>query len=148
MICVDASVAVKWIFPEEYSREAAALLEDSAQRGERLIAPQFLPVETNNTIRRRMQRDGLTLAQAQALLGAFLRVPVTLAPTTPAERERLHQHALALADRFALPAVYDAYYLALADLRRCPLWTDDRKLLRAVGEHMPNVRWIADYRSR
>jgi len=79
MICVDASVSVKWIFPEEYSTEALALLQDAAQSGERLIAPQLLPVETNNTIRRRMQRDGLTLAQAQALLGAFLRVPVTLA---------------------------------------------------------------------
>ncbi len=145
MICVDASVAVKWIFPEDYSTEAAALLQDAAERGERIIAPHLLPVETTNTIRRRMLRDALSLAQAQTLLEVFLRIPVTLAPTAPASRAGLHQHALALADRFSLPAVYDAYYLALADLRGCPFWTDDRKLLRAVGGHAPNVRWIGEY---
>ncbi len=146
MICVDASVAVKWIFPEEYSTEAAALLQDAAARGERIIAPHLLPVETTNTIRRRMQRDSLPLAEAQTLLNVFLRIPVTLAPTAAAGGAGLHRHALMLADRLGLPAVYDAYYLALADLRGCPFWTDDRKLLRAVGGQALDVRWIADYR--
>ena len=145
MICVDASVAAKWIFPEEYSAESLALVRDAALRGERLIAPPLLPIEVNNTIRRRMRRESLTLEQSRELLAAFLAVPVTLAPTTPAERQRLHHHALALADRLELPAVYDAYYLAVADLRRCALWTDDRQLLRAVGPGWPNIRWIADY---
>jgi predicted nucleic acid-binding protein len=145
MICVDASVAAKWIFPEEYSAESLALVRDAARRGERLIAPQLLPIEVNNIVRRRMRGDGLTLTQARELLAAFLAVPVTLTPTTPGDRKRLHDHALTLADRFELPAVYDAYYLAVANLRQCPLWTDDRQLLRAVRPGGPNVRWIADY---
>ncbi|GAB4332040.1 MAG: hypothetical protein Kow0010_17760 [Dehalococcoidia bacterium] len=35
--------------------------------------------------------------------------------------------------------------VALADFRRCALWTDDRSLIQAVGVDGPEVRWIGDY---
>jgi predicted nucleic acid-binding protein len=57
----------------------------------------------------------------------------------------MHEQALVLAERFNLSAIYDAYYLALADLHGCPLWTDDRRLIRAVGAAGPDLRWIGGY---
>jgi predicted nucleic acid-binding protein len=49
---------------------------------------------------------------------------------------------LDLADRFALPAAYDAHYLALADWLGGEFWTADRRLAKAVGEALPWVRLV------
>jgi predicted nucleic acid-binding protein len=56
--------------------------------------------------------------------------------------EQLHRRALALAERFSLPAAYDAHYLALADWLGGEFWTADRKLVRAVGDELPWVRVV------
>lgn len=145
MIAVDASVAVKWVLPEDNSDRALALVADAARRRERVISTQLFPIETNNTIRQRMRREGISLDEARRLLGVGLSFGVTISPTTPTHQQLMHERALVLADRFHLPAVYDAYYLALADFRHCPLWTDDRRLIQAVGADGPQLRWIGHY---
>ena len=56
----------------------------------------------------------------------------------------LHKRSLHMAERFLLPAAYDAHYLALADQLGAELWTLDRRLARAVGDVFPWVRvWQA-----
>jgi predicted nucleic acid-binding protein len=52
--------------------------------------------------------------------------------------------ALEFATRFNRPKAYDAQYLALADLLGCELWTADRRLVSAVGDKLPWVRWIGE----
>jgi predicted nucleic acid-binding protein len=103
MICIDASVAVKWLFPEERSDKALGLVEDAAIGGERIIAPHLLPVEVSNIVRRRMRQDGLVLDEAQILLAQFFAFPITLR-SSPA----LHRLALAISDKHNLAAVYDS----------------------------------------
>jgi predicted nucleic acid-binding protein len=56
--------------------------------------------------------------------------------------EQLHRRALTLAERFSLPAAYDAHYLALADWLGGEFWSADRKLVRAVGDELPWVRVV------
>jgi predicted nucleic acid-binding protein len=43
------------------------------------------------------------------------------------------------------PAIYDSYYLALAEQRGCDLWTADTKFFNAVKGH-PRVKHIKDYK--
>jgi predicted nucleic acid-binding protein len=148
MIAVDASVCVKWILPEDHSDRALALVADSARQRQRLISTQLLLIETNNTLRQRVRREGLSLDEARGLLELAQGFGVTIPLFSAAEQRLLHERALVLADRFSLPAVYDAYYLALSEARQCPLWTDDRRLLQAVGTGGPDVHWIGDYESR
>ncbi|HEY5477432.1 MAG TPA: type II toxin-antitoxin system VapC family toxin [Tepidiformaceae bacterium] len=145
MICVDASVAAKWIFEEEYSRQAVALVEDCRQSGQRIVAPPLLPVEVSNVIRRRMLRDGLALTDAEGALDRFMAFPIAVGPRTQHEQDALYLRALRLAAECDLPAVYDAQYMALAETLGCALWTDDRRLLRLVGDKLNYVKWIADY---
>jgi predicted nucleic acid-binding protein len=141
VIIVDASLAAKWLFPEEeHSDLALALLAATLQTGEPVLAPPLLPSEVANTIRQRMRREGVPLDQALALLEAFFALPLTL--TAPS---LLSRRALILAVEHDLPAVYDAHYVALAEILGCDLWTDDRRLLRLVGGKLALVRWIGAY---
>jgi predicted nucleic acid-binding protein len=140
MIAVDASVAAKWIFPEEYSAQARALLRATLQAREPIVSPPLLPIEVTNIVRQRMRREGLTLFEGQRRLALFLTLPVTLHAT-----QALHGRALEIADRHGLPAAYDAHYVALAELSGCALWTDDQRLLNTLAGSLPFVRWIASY---
>jgi predicted nucleic acid-binding protein len=140
MICVDSSVAAKWSFIEEYSAQARALLRVALEQREPIIAPPLLPSEVANVIRQRMRQGRLNLDGARTLLAQFLAVPLSLQAPEP-----LYDRALVLADAYNLPAVYDAHYVALAELHGATLWTADQRLLRALGGRLPFVRWIADY---
>lgn len=145
MICVDASVAAKWVFEEEYSKQAVTLAEDCRKTRQRLVAPALLPVEVSNVVRQRILRDQLSLADAEDALNRFLAFSVGVRPTTRRDHEALSIRALRLAVKHDLPAVYDAQYLALAEMLECTLWTDDRRLLRLLDGKLDYLKWIADY---
>lgn len=142
MICVDASVAAKWSLVEEHSGQARDLLRDALTQQEPIIAPPLLPSEVANVIRQRLRQGQVHLDEARALLALFLALPIRLqAPAT------LYDRALVLANEHNLPTVYDAQYIALAELLGVTLWTADQRLLRALGGKLPFVRWIAEYGS-
>lgn len=141
MKCVDASLAAKWLFPEEdYSAKARALLAAAYRNNEMLFAPPHLVAEITNVVRQRMRRGGLSLAAGQRRLRRLLRFRVTSLPSAG-----LYERALELADRYGIDAAYDAVYLAQAQLLGVDLWTDDRRLLRKLNGRLPFVRWIAEY---
>ena len=140
MICVDASVAAQWFFPEAYSAQADSLLQAALASREPMVAPPLLPSEVMNLLRQRQRAGTLTLPQAQALLAQFLAVPISL--RSP---RRVYSRVLELADQYDLPAVYDAHWVALAELLGATFWTADQRLLRAIGTTLPFVRWIGDY---
>ena len=141
MICVDASVAVKWVLNEERSDLAIDLYEAVVQADRSIVAPPLLPLEVTNILRQRMRvNPEVSLADATAQLDDFLALPIDYHNPVG-----LHHQALVLADAFDLPATYDAHYLALAEHLGCELWTDDQRLLQQVAESLPFVRWIGDH---
>ena len=73
MICVDASVAVKWVLEEELSAHADALYLASQRAGFPLVAPALLWFEVTNIVRQRMRRAGaMSLVAASRALDDFL----------------------------------------------------------------------------
>jgi predicted nucleic acid-binding protein len=149
MICVDASIAAKWVFAEELQQEAEALYQETVASGERIVAPPLFPIEVTNIVRQRMRRAKrpgepiLSLAEARQHLERFLSFSVELRLPP-----HLHKHALELAATHGLPAVYDAHYVALAQMIGCELWTADRNLVNTLQNKLPFVRWIGDYAAR
>jgi len=143
MIAVDASVAVKWVLPDEDRADLAQeLLDRTLASGESLIAPALLTFEVTNIVRQQIRRGIVDSANGLGLLSDVLDLPV--------ERwspPGLHERALILAVAFALPAAYDAHYVALAEFAGCDCWTDDRRLVRQVGGRLPALRWIGDARA-
>jgi predicted nucleic acid-binding protein len=140
MICVDASVAAKWVLEEDASDKALILYRDNQDAG--LVAPPFLLAEVTNAIWRRAVRTRLGRQDAEDALTAFLAFEVALA--APVE---VYLLALQLADQFARPAVYDMHYVALAQIAGCELWTADQRLLNALGGRLAFVRPLQDYGS-
>jgi predicted nucleic acid-binding protein len=140
MICVDSSIAIKWFFTEPYSAQADSLLQAALARREPIVAPPLLQSEVMNMLRQQQRAGKLTLPEAHTILSRFLAVPISL--RFP---RRMYRRILELADQYALPAVYDAHYLALSELLGATLWTDDQRLLRLLAGRFPTIAWIGDY---
>lgn len=139
-VCVDASVAAKWVLPEEYRDQALVLYEESRRTNTTIAVPPHLPVEVVNVIRRRVARRLITHAEGQELLRTFTGFSVRL--VIPPD---LYEDAFNLAEAFNLPTVYDAHYVSLAKILTCDLWTADQSLLNVLGDKLAYVKWIGHY---
>jgi predicted nucleic acid-binding protein len=58
----------------------------------------------------------------------------------------LRQRAWEIAKDFGFTTVYDATYLAVAELRGCEFWTADERLFNRVKDRLSFVKWLGDYR--
>lgn len=139
-VCVDASLAIKVVVPElEAIRDA--LFNRWAGEEIQLIAPVFFEVETDSILRQKASlRRELTADQAQRAFTSLRALPITT-KHSPEQRER----AWEIAREFQFATVYDATYLALAELRRCEFWTADEKLFKQVRDKLTFVKWLGNY---
>lgn len=122
MIVVDASVALKWVFDEEYGDEAAAL----RMGADVPIAPTLMLIEAGNALWRRVGRGELTADEAAERLIVLKGLPVGYI-----EEQALVVPALALAGALQHP-VYDCIYLALALRHDIRLATADLRFARKL----------------
>src|SRR5207245_11082073 len=92
---------------------------------------------------RRRSRDPqrqISEEEAEAALHRFLALPVlTVAP------QGFYEEAFYFARERGLTNTHDASYVVLARILRLEMWTDDRALLKALGDSAPWVRAIAEY---
>ncbi|MBM4083531.1 MAG: type II toxin-antitoxin system VapC family toxin [Planctomycetes bacterium] len=140
-VCVDASLAVKVVTPEPDSDRADALFDEWASAGKQLIAPSLFEVEADSILRQKaVLRKELTAEQAQTAFAELRALPIK-PMSLPGQRER----AWELAAEFGLATVYDATYLALAELRGCEFWTADEALFNRVKHKLPFVKWLGGY---
>ena len=138
-VVVDASLAVKWLVPEEHSDKADALGRLWARQGTRRAAPHFMPVEVANALHRRVVRAELSVHDGVRLIEGLLSSGLELYETP-----NLHGRALELASRLNQGAVYDALYLALAETLNCELWTADERFYHAASPITDSVRWVGE----
>jgi predicted nucleic acid-binding protein len=117
---VDASVAIKWLVPEEGSQLANELLLQ-----DELVAPDLVAAEISNAIWKKWGRG--ELAGVPPGLTDILRAFDSLEPIAP-----LAQRSAEIAIELDHPA-YDCFYLALAEQRDEVLVTADERLLKKVS---------------
>jgi predicted nucleic acid-binding protein len=140
-VCVDASLAIKVIVPEVDSDKADALFERWASAEIQLIAPVFFEVETDSILRQKVSlRRELTADEAQRAFASLRALPIK---TRHSEEQR--ERAWEIAHQLQFPTVYDATYLALAELRQCDFWTADEKLFKQVRNKLAFVQWLGNY---
>lgn len=140
-VCVDASLAIKVVVPEAGSDKADALFDQWAGEDTQLIAPVFFEVETDSILRQKVSlRRELTVDQAQLAFASLRALPIKTRHSAE-QRER----AWEIASEFQFPTVYDATYLALAELSKCDFWTADEKLFKQVRDKLTFVQWLGNY---
>ena len=119
MIVIDAGVAVTSVAEDgSYGDAARARL-----RGERLTAPELIDLEVISGLRGLLRGGKLSARRAQIALVDFRRIPVHRAP-----HRGLVARCWELRDNLT---VYDASYVALAELLGATLVTTDAHLSRA-----------------
>ena len=137
---MDASLASKWLVSEENSDKARALSRFWASEGIQAAAPYLMPVEVTNALHRRVLRGELPVEDAIRLLEHLLASGIELR-----DEPDLHTRALQLASQLRQGAVYDAQYLALADILGCEFWTADERFYRAAALVNESVHWIGEF---
>jgi predicted nucleic acid-binding protein len=133
---VDASVAMKWLMPEEYSESAARLLAEGLE----LWAPDLIWPELGNILWKKWRREEVPEEEVPVLLQVMQGFPLNIRPS-----DGLADGAWDIAREFRR-SFYDSLYLALAIDRGCPLVTADRRLYNAVGgasSRLP-ILWVEE----
>jgi predicted nucleic acid-binding protein len=135
--CVlDASVVVKWWFSEGevvLADAARTFLKAYSAADLEIHAPDLLYAEVGNVLWKATRlRDWPPLAARQAIKD-LVGLGISVHPMSG-----LLPGAFELAAAYGI-TVYDASYVALARRLGIPCYTADRRLIRAVGDSIPEV---------
>ena len=133
-VCIDASLALKWVLPETYTDRAQELLRGWITKGYTLIAPTLFIFEVTSALRNKVHREIITQEDGFSALNQISRGRIELI-TSP----NLVERAWAISEDLELPTAYDAFYLALAEEEGCEFWTADKNLVKILKRH--KIRW-------
>ena len=139
-VCLDASLVVLWFLRQELTPKADAVLEEWRTADIEFIAPPLLMAEVPSVLRQAVYRGRITLEEGDAAVTDFMDVGIRVV-----DPPGLLKRAWDLGKTLSAPRLYDMFYVALADLERCELWTADRHLVNLVKERWPLARWLGDY---
>lgn len=133
MIVVDASVAVKWLIPEEGEAAAKELLANR----QTLVAPTLIRLEVAGAVLRAFRERRLEQEIARAVIGEWHRMLrdeiLHLIPD-----EDLYHSAIDIGFR-SRHALQDCLYLATAQTMKAQLVTADRTMFERGGKSVCQV---------
>lgn len=126
-IVLDCSATLPWVFADEASPAADALLDQLVQ-GERAWVPALWHLELGNVLLGAKRRNRIDQAGIEAFLSRLAVYDIAVDDQT---MERAWQKTFDLALQHGL-STYDASYLELSLRRGLPLATLDRPLAAAA----------------
>jgi predicted nucleic acid-binding protein len=138
-VCLDASVLISLVTPEDLSEQAERLWEQCTRARVVRVAPALLRYEVTAVLRKKLWRGLLRDDQAERALTTVLGLPVQCL-----DPRGLHRLAWDLAHRLGQPSAYDAHYLALAEMLDCRCWTGDKRLYNGVHASFDRLSWLGD----
>lgn len=143
-VIVDANVAIKWVLREDDSHIARSLLSGWIEEQVVVLVPTLFTYEVTNILYRKAHQGEISLDRAKLGITKILSTGLEIAHSEGLDSS-INIRAMELAERFNLPAAYDAHYLALAESEGYDLWTADTRMWRAVTGKLDWVRNISEY---
>lgn len=128
-VCVDASLVLHLLLPDERDPGTEALWRGWAAAGIEVIGPALLYAEVTSVIRLRVVIGRLTADEGEEAFAAFNALGIARV-----DRDDLHIRAWQLAKQYQTRRAYDMMYLALAQLEDLELWTGDERLSTRLAD--------------
>ncbi|MBD2652620.1 type II toxin-antitoxin system VapC family toxin [Synechocystis sp. FACHB-383] len=135
-ICIDNSFLILLLTKEDSFNKAQLLWREWQTKNNTIIAPKLIYYEASNVLHRLQRFKQIDSAQEKLNLVFKLNIKIY-------EYDQLHQDALTIAERFQLPAAYDAHYLALAEKMQIDFYTCDKKLFNSAQQNFPRIKLVA-----
>lgn len=132
MLCVDASLVLMLLLPDEASEVTETLWARWEEDGTVILGPALLYAEVPSVLRRVVYLGRISREEGDQAFETFCNMGITVSA-----RPDLHLIAWDLAKAHDRSRVYDSFYLAAAQAEGCDLWTGDRRLVNAV-----NLSWV------
>ncbi|MHB8986918.1 MAG: type II toxin-antitoxin system VapC family toxin [Eubacteriales bacterium] len=143
-ICLDSSVLIKLLAKEEGTDKAASLMEMVVNEKMTVVLPDFAWAEVGTVLRKKVARELISMEQAETAWESFNSLGVI----TFINDISVMQAAWRITFREDLPTLYDAAYLAVAEIitrqngEECEFWTADERLVKALGGRKKYVRLL------
>ncbi|MEQ9090918.1 MAG: type II toxin-antitoxin system VapC family toxin [Balneola sp.] len=119
---IDASVALKWFFPEENSAIARSFLSERNQ----FVVPDLFWIETSNIISKKVRKSELSIKEAERIIQILENMNfVTIS------FDQIKAEAFFISTRFSI-TLYDACYLAVAVNYEGNLFTADIRMSNEI----------------
>ncbi len=139
-IVIDSGVLLKAYFSDEEGHtEAQSLISDYARGNITFYAPTLITYEIINAclVASRMAR--FPKKRAKELMNEMLGIEIIREDIEPL-KDRIFDISTSHSR-----SAYDGAYIAVAELRRIPFLTADKKLFNSLKHHFSFVKWIGDY---
>jgi predicted nucleic acid-binding protein len=129
-LTIDAGIAFKLITPHPHQQVYIELVDRWQRAGFKLCAPTLWAYEITSAIAKMVHFKHLSAVTGRDGLRLAYQLGVELMP--PNEDQALK--ALDWTERLERAAAYDSFYLALAEMLGCELWTVDQRLVNAAAQ--------------
>lgn len=145
-ICLDSSVLIKLLVNEENSDKAAALMDKIVENRQTVVLPSFAWAEIGSVLRKKVARKMIDEQYAETAWEAFNSFEIITYINDPV----VIKTAWRIADSERLPTLYDAAYLAVADIisrqagETCEFWTADERMINSVKDKK-QIRFLNDF---
>ncbi|MBW4508463.1 MAG: type II toxin-antitoxin system VapC family toxin [Scytonematopsis contorta HA4267-MV1] len=139
ILCIDTSVWIPYLVPEEYQPQARALVEEALNLSLRLVAPAFAWAEVGSVLRKKNRMGLITDEEAQGSFEDFCELPIDYV-----EEEIIRVRSWEIAAQNELPTLYDAAFLACAESVSAEFWTTDAAMVRKLTPRPPYLRELTE----
>lgn len=136
-VCIDASLALVWLLPTEQNKLANALRRKWYENDVEIITAPLFHAEVTSVLRQQVYFNRLLPEEGEEAFSAYLGMAVTTIDSS-----EIQKMAWELAKRFNLSRTYDMQYLAVAELKDCELWTNDKRLVNLLQDKVSRIKWV------
>ena len=124
VIIIDASVAAKWLLPDEDDFRADSIKRAFANRQIEIAVPVFIFYEVNNLLKSAVLSNRISFKDSLDFYEYFLNLNFNIHSS-----KLLLKNTLQTALKLEISS-YDASYIALAEYLQSPFYTADEKLIK------------------
>jgi predicted nucleic acid-binding protein len=139
VLCLDTSVWIPYLVPEVYQSQAVTLVAEALSLNIRLVAPAFAWAEVGFVLRKKTRLGVITTEEALGFFEDFCELPIDYI-----EEEAMRSKSWEIAEKYGLSTLYNAAFLACAEMTSAEFWTADAALVRQVTPRPAYLREIGE----